>query len=50
MTKRPRTISRRTLLAGAGAAASASTMGAQVGIADAAAEMLGPSRPGHFRF
>lgn len=50
MTGQSRDISRRVVLAAAGVTAMSAAMGGRISMANAAAEMLGPSRPNHFRF
>ena len=50
MTTDKTVFSRRTLLAAAGTGAAAATLGGHVTVAHSASEMLGASRPTHFRF
>ena len=50
MNEKTQWISRRTVLASAGAAAAATLVDGHVSPGHAAAEMLGPSTPTHFRF
>lgn len=50
MTTDNTTFSRRTLLAAAGTGAAAAALGGHVTVAHSASEMLGASRPTHFRF
>ncbi len=50
MSENKQLISRRAVLASAGAAAAATLVDGQTNPSHAAAEMLGPSRPSHYRF
>lgn len=50
MKNKTHNMSRRAVLASAGAAAAATLVDGKVSSANAAAEMLGPSMPSHFRF